>query len=106
MGLNEGVNVFVDDDGKLTETTFYVPAYVRRYPYHARAAAPGRARSCRSASIRPREAIGEFEDGEPLFEDGEPTELTKNILEFNEQFEQAGAAHQRVHERAARNSTC
>ena len=33
MGLNEGVNVFVGDDGKLTENNLYVPAYVRRYPY-------------------------------------------------------------------------
>ena len=33
MGLNEGVNVFVDDDGKLTENRCYVPAYVRRYPF-------------------------------------------------------------------------
>ena len=31
MGLNEGVNVFVGDDGKLTENNLYVPAYVRRY---------------------------------------------------------------------------
>ncbi|MBV8237465.1 MAG: SapC family protein, partial [Sphingomonas sp.] len=33
MGLNEGVNVFIDADGKLTEENFYVPAYVRRYPF-------------------------------------------------------------------------
>ena len=33
MGLNEGVNVFVDDEGALLDENFYVPAYVRRYPY-------------------------------------------------------------------------
>ncbi len=33
MGLNEGVNVFMGDDGKLTEAFIYVPAYIRRYPY-------------------------------------------------------------------------
>ncbi|WP_294190930.1 SapC family protein, partial [uncultured Sphingomonas sp.] len=33
MGLNEGVNVFVDDEGKLIQDDFYVPAYIRRYPY-------------------------------------------------------------------------
>ena len=30
-GLNEGVNVFVDDEGAARQP-FYVPAYVRRYP--------------------------------------------------------------------------
>src|SRR3990167_5612436 len=32
MGLNEGVNVFVDDEGKVTQP-IYIPAYVRRYPF-------------------------------------------------------------------------
>ena len=32
MGLNEGVNIFVDDQGKLINPV-YVPAYVRRYPF-------------------------------------------------------------------------
>ena len=32
MGLNEGVNVFVDGDGKLLGEC-YVPAYIRRYPF-------------------------------------------------------------------------
>lgn len=89
MGLNEGVNVFVDDEGKLLEPTLYIPAYVRRYPYLL-------------AKLRPdvdelslcfdptSQAIGAFEDGEPLFVDGEPSETTKAILQFNEQFEQAG----------------
>jgi len=87
MGLNEGVNTIVDDDGKLRGAT-YVPAYVRRYPWML-------------AKLRPETdelslcfdpaagTIGDFEDGEPLFENGEPTELTKNILAFCEQFEQA-----------------
>src|SRR3546814_5217323 len=32
MGLNEGINTFTDDEGKLRGPT-YVPAYVRRYPF-------------------------------------------------------------------------
>jgi len=32
MGLNEGVNTFMGEDGKFTEPA-YVPAYVRRYPF-------------------------------------------------------------------------
>ena len=33
MGLNEGVNVFLDGDGRATDPTMYVPAYIRRYPF-------------------------------------------------------------------------
>ncbi|HMO68852.1 MAG TPA: SapC family protein, partial [Novosphingobium sp.] len=32
MGLNEGINVFVEDDGTL-RAPVYVPAYARRYPF-------------------------------------------------------------------------
>src|SRR5438105_1754402 len=32
LGLNEGVNVFVDGQGAPLNP-FYIPAYVRRYPY-------------------------------------------------------------------------
>src|SRR3954471_14324499 len=32
MGLNEGVNVFVDEEGKPVGEA-YMPAYVRRYPF-------------------------------------------------------------------------
>src|SRR3546814_14302265 len=32
MGLNEGINTFVDDEGKLVKPV-YVPAYLRRYPF-------------------------------------------------------------------------
>ncbi|HEX8412303.1 MAG TPA: SapC family protein, partial [Sphingomicrobium sp.] len=33
MGLNEGVNVFLDEDGVLIDKDVYVPAYLRRYPF-------------------------------------------------------------------------
>src|SRR5688500_5134590 len=32
MGLNEGVNVFVTEEGELQQE-IYLPAYVRRYPF-------------------------------------------------------------------------
>ena len=35
-------------------------------------------------------AVGEFKDGEPLFDDDQPSEATKAILQFCEQFETAG----------------
>jgi hypothetical protein len=91
MGLNEGVNVFFDEEGNLIdqEQNFYVPAYIRRYP-------------CMLARLRPDAdelslcfdpsagTIGQFDEGQPLFENGEPSQVTKDILQFNEQFEQAG----------------
>ena len=90
MGLNEGVNVFVDADGKLVDSTFYVPAYIRRYPYLLARLRPD-AEELSLCFDPTSDTIGQFEDGEALFEDCQPSEVTKNILAFNEQFEQAGA---------------
>ena len=88
MGLNEGVNVFVDDEGKLTSDV-YVPAYVRRYPFML-----ARLRSDvdeLSLCFDPTAgAVGEFEDGEALFNGDQPSEATTAILQFCEQFEAAG----------------
>ena len=90
MGLNEGVNTFFDEEGKLAETNFYVPAYIRRYPYLLARLRPDSDEL--SLCFDPTsETIGAFEEGEALFVDGEPSDTTKNILQFNEQFEQAGA---------------
>jgi hypothetical protein len=89
MGLNEGVNVFVGDDGKLLENNFYVPAYVRRYPYMLARLRPD-ADELSLCFDPTSDAIGAFDEGEPLFENGQPSDLTKQILAFNETFEQAG----------------
>jgi hypothetical protein len=93
MGLNEGVNVFMGDDGKLTETNFYVPAYVRRYPYMLARLRPD-ADELSLCFDPTSEAIGAFDDGDRLFENGQPSQVTKSILDFAEQFEQAGARTQ------------
>ncbi|BCA58990.1 SapC family protein [Sphingomonas sp. HMP6] len=90
MGLNEGVNVFVDDEGKIIEEQLYVPAYVRRYPFMLARLRP-EAEELSLCFDPTAETIGAFDDGEPLFEGGKPTEVVQNILTFNEQFEQAGA---------------
>ncbi len=88
MGLNEGVNTFVDDAGKPVADA-YMPAYIRRYPYMlARLRDDSEELSlCFDPTAG---GIGAFEDGEPLFENGEPTDATKAILGFCEQFEHAG----------------
>jgi len=90
MGLNEGVNVFVDDEGKLLDQNFYVPAYIRRYPYMLARLSPD-AQELSLCFDPTSDTIGPFEDGEPMFEDGKPTQLVQNVLQFTEQFEQAGA---------------
>ncbi|KQT34644.1 multidrug transporter [Sphingomonas sp. Leaf412] len=90
MGLNEGVNVFVDADGKLVEDTFYVPAYVRRYPYMLARLRPD-AQELSLCFDPTSPTIGAFDDGDALFEGAQPTDFTKGILNFAEQFEQAAA---------------
>lgn len=89
MGLNEGVNTFLDGDGTLIDPETYVPAYVRRYPYMLARLRPDSDEL--SLCFDPTsDTIGAFEDGDPLFDGDQPTELTRNILAFAEQFEQAG----------------
>ena len=92
FGLNDGVNAFFDDEGKPLENS-YVPAYVRRYPFLL---AKLRADSDdMSLCFDPSSGlVGEFEDGNPLFEDGQPAQSTKDLLEFCRRFEEAGARTQ------------
>jgi hypothetical protein len=88
MGLNEGVNTYVGDDGKLLNPV-YVPAYVRRYPFLLAKLRPDTDEL--SLCFDPTSgAIGEFDEGDALFENGEPTEPTKAVLEFCKNFEEAG----------------
>ena len=89
MGLNEGVNVFIDTDGKLVDDETYVPAYIRRYPYLLAKLSPD-ANELSLCFDPSSDTIGAFDEGDRLFENGEPSELTKAILAFAEQFEQAG----------------
>ncbi len=88
MGLNEGVNVFVGEDGKLTSDV-YVPAYVRRYPFMLARLRPD-AEELSLCFDSSSDVIGKFDEGEPLFEDGKPAAATQEVLGFCEQFEQAG----------------
>ncbi len=89
MGLNEGVNVFLDADAKIVDGDVYLPAYVRRYPFMLARLSPDAEEL--SLCFDPKsEAVGDFEDGQALFDNAEPSEMTKGILAFNEQFEQAG----------------
>ena len=88
MGLNEGVNVFVDGDGKLSKPV-YVPAYIRRYPFLLARLREGTEEMslCFDPSAP---GVGPDVDGTPLFDGDEPSQATKEILNFCEQFETAG----------------
>ncbi|MGB7419768.1 MAG: SapC family protein, partial [Erythrobacter sp.] len=93
MGLNEGVNTFIDETGKL-EAGVYVPAYVRRYPFIlAKLNAQSDDMSlCFDPSAG---VIGKNKDGQALFDqsgDGEAktTEYTNQVLEFCKKFEESG----------------
>ena len=88
MGLNEGVNTFVDAEGKVTEPV-YLPAYIRRYPCMLVKLAPDA--TDLSLMFDPTcPAVGEFDEGERLFDDeGGTTAATQRVLDFCQHFEQA-----------------
>lgn len=89
MGLHEGTNAFFDEKGEAREGNFYVPAYLRRYPFVLARLREGSDEL--SLCFDPTSgAVGEFDEGEPLFDGEEPSEATKAVLQFCEQFEQAG----------------
>lgn len=86
MGLNEGVNTFVDDKGMLLQAT-YVPAYLRRYPFMLARLEAGSDNL--SLCFDPAsDMVGDYEEGERLFDgEGKPTEATQKIMKFCEEFE-------------------
>ena len=89
MGLNEGVNAFVGEDGTVEEG-LYLPAYARRYPFLL--AKLSRESEELSLCFDPSSGlVGEFKEGNALFEDGKPSEVTQEMLTFCQRFEEAGA---------------
>ncbi len=89
MGLHEGANTYFDAEGKMNERGVYVPAYLRRYPFMlARLTEDSDQLSlCFDPTA---DAVGDFADGDALFDGDDPSQAVKDILTFCEQFEQAG----------------
>ena len=88
MGLNEGVNTFLDENGMQREPS-YLPAYLRRYPFLLAQLNP--ASDELSLCYDPTSgAIGDGPEGDAIFEDGKPSARVTEILGFCEQFEAAG----------------
>lgn len=88
MGLNEGVNTFIKEDGQLEEV--YLPAYARRYPFMLAKLSPESEEL--SLCFDPTaQIVGEFDEGNALFkEDGGASDHTNGILEFCQRFEESG----------------
>lgn len=85
FGLNEGVNVFMDENNNLTPDA-YLPAYMRRYPFMLVRLQPDR--EDLSLCFDPSSGLlGEFDEGVALFTDGQPSQETQSTLAFCEQFE-------------------
>jgi hypothetical protein len=88
MGLNEGINVFVEDDGTVVPNV-YLPAYARRYPFMLAKLQPTSEEL--SLCFDPTSGlIGAYDDGQALFDGDAPAASTTAALQFCEQFEQAG----------------
>jgi hypothetical protein len=88
MGLNEGVNVFVDDEGKVADNV-YVPAYARRYPFLLARLTPD-AQELSLCFDPTSDLLSADGDGAALFDGDQPAEATKAMLQFCENFEEAG----------------
>jgi hypothetical protein len=86
VGLQEGHNLYLGADGQW-EANHYVPAFVRRYPFMLARLSP----QTEELSLCFDDKSGQVEAGagEPLFNGADPTDTTKGVLAFCEQFEQA-----------------
>lgn len=83
MAARAGENLFVTAEGNW-ENDSYIPAFVRRYPF-VFAADPN---SDQFVVCIDREAEMLAENAEvPMFVDGEPTDYTKNAIDFLQDFE-------------------
>ena len=88
LGLEQS-NLFVTD-GRW-DVSAYVPAYVRRYPFGfiATVNPEGFALAIDAGSDR---VVQAGQEGAPLFEDGQPSELTRQALSFCDAFQGEAAA--------------
>lgn len=83
MGVRQGQNLYVDQNGHVLED-HYIPAFVRRYPF-VFAADEG---SDRLLLCVDRQAPMVSNQPEvPFFENGEPSQFTKDAIEFCKEFE-------------------
>lgn len=83
LGLNQGQNLFIGDDGAW-DFDAYVPGYVRRYPF---VLAEDKQADRMIVCIDRNAPMLSDKPEMPFFDKGEPTDLTKNAIEFCNNFE-------------------
>ena len=85
MGLNAGENMFVREDG-MFDAGVYIPAYIRRYPFvYANDEQNNQMVLCID---RGAEFVVDKDFDQPFFDaDGQPSQYTKNCIEFCNNFE-------------------
>jgi hypothetical protein len=86
-GIRQGQNLFVNEDGSY-EAGAYLPAFVRRYPF-VLAHNPGEEQMI--VCIDRQSPLISDTPQLPFFENGEPTDFTKNAIQFCNEFEQQRA---------------
>jgi len=84
LGLSDGENLFVDE--RAWANDHYVPAYVRRYPFGF-VSIPNSDRFALALDTASERLIREGDAGAPLFENGEPSPLTRQALQFCEAYQ-------------------
>jgi hypothetical protein len=89
MGLTAGENMFIAEDG-LYRPGAYVPSFVRRYPFVG--AKDDEAKRTVVCIDRASDLWVEEGADVVLFENGQPTEFTKNCIEFCSAFDTDRAA--------------
>lgn len=98
LGLRNEENLFVDVEGKWDAR--YVPAFVRRYPFVlAETGQEGQRMVCID------ESFGGFNDdeGEALFDAGEPTPVLKQAIDFLEEYQRQYVRTERFIQRLQEN---
>lgn len=86
VGLKEGENMFVTPEGQWRER-HYIPAYVRRHPFMLARLSPEA--DVLSLVFDDTHGLVTADAENKLFEGTEPSETTRNILKFCEEFEAA-----------------
>ena len=82
LGLRNEENLFVNDKGEWDAR--YVPAFIRRYPFVlADTAEPGQRMVCIDESF----SGFNKDEGEALFESGEPSAVLKQAMDFLEEYQ-------------------
>lgn len=78
LGLRDGENLFLNDKGEWAQNA-YIPAYIRRYPFIF-SEVPGNDQLTLCVDNNP-DIVSEKGE-QKFFEDGKPSQLSQNALEF------------------------